>query len=341
MTSSLLAPAPQVLTKPPWARRHPVVVDANALIEDVLWRAHTGFSSLTFLGEQQLVAVVAPAHVDTEVREHLPMVVARTGRCSVELAVEVFETVHLPLIRFVDLPEEPPPDARVAGVALRDADDAPLAHLATLLAPSVVLTRDRHLTLEGFGQMDWLTTILLLRRLVELDTILWGGSRLVWLSLYLPVLGVGGLARRMARSEVALGLTLGLVVGVALWFRPQLRAAAATAWGRVEPVLAEIAEGAADALEERARTDEALQARLVRPVLPPNAESAAARILVERGEAISSKAIHDDLLCQGFDLTLATARLMLRTHASFVGTPGRGFELGQVRPPQWLHPTAD
>ena len=44
-----------------------------------------------------------------------------------------------------------------------------------LLAPSVVLTRDGHLTDAGMGQPDWLTTVLVLMRLAELDA-----ARLGW-----------------------------------------------------------------------------------------------------------------------------------------------------------------
>lgn len=210
----------EVLAVAPTRRRRPVVVDANSLIEDALWRARTGFSALTLLAEQHLVSVVAPVHVAREVREHLPRVAARNGCRN---AIEVFETVHLPLIQVVELPSELPADARVAGVAVRDADDAPLAHLAALLAPAVVLTRDRHLTREGFGEEDWLTTILLLRRLVELDKMFYGVSRFVSLGMYLSGLGLTSLLRRLAQSRAALGLAIGLVLGGALWFRTQLR----------------------------------------------------------------------------------------------------------------------
>jgi hypothetical protein len=173
----------RVLERPPWARRHPVVCDANALIEDVLRRARTDFTAMTFLAEHELAALVMPAPVEAEVREHLPAVAARTD-CPAELAMHVWETVPRQLVRVVELPDavEFPGDPRVAAVALRDGDDAPLAHLATLLAPCVVLTRDCHLTDEGFGQANWLTTVLLLKRLAELEALVFGGSRFVWLA---------------------------------------------------------------------------------------------------------------------------------------------------------------
>jgi hypothetical protein len=93
-----------VLERPPWARRHPVVCDANALIEDVLRRARADFTAMTFLAEHELAALVAPAYVEAEVYEHLPAVAARTG-CPVNLAERVWETVHRQLLRFVELPD--------------------------------------------------------------------------------------------------------------------------------------------------------------------------------------------------------------------------------------------
>lgn len=81
---------PYVLEVPPWRRRHPVVVDANVLIADALKRARDDFSALTYLSEQRLIAVVAPTHIGSKVREHLPRVASDTG-CSVELALETWE----------------------------------------------------------------------------------------------------------------------------------------------------------------------------------------------------------------------------------------------------------
>jgi hypothetical protein len=195
----------------------------------------------------------------------------------------------------------------------------------------VVLTRDRHLTREGFGDGDWLTTMLLLRRLAELDTMFYGGSRFIWLfCIRLPGLGLTRLIRRLAQSRIALGFVLGLIVGSVLWLREQLRSVDANAWARAVPVLEQTTEGMVSALEGRARTDEALQARLVLPALAPGAESAAARLLAERGERMPSEQIHAELVERGHDISLSATRRMLGAHPSFVGTPGRGFELGWV-----------
>jgi hypothetical protein len=323
-----LGPPADVLARPPWMRRHPVAVDACVLIPDVLRRTRADFSALTFVGEQKLAALVAPTHIDAKVREHLPEVAARKG-CSVELAIHVWETVHRPLIRFVDLPSELPRDQRVAAVAQRDDEDGPLAHLAVLLAPCVVLTGDGDLTRHGIGQDDWLATILLLKRLSELDAALWGGSRFAGLALYLPALAVGSAGRFLLQSELALGATIGMAIGAVLYLRPELRAAGASAWARVGPVLERAAELVAQGIELRAQADAALQPRLVTATAPPTVEQAAARLLAERWEPVSSVDIHAELVRRGHEGSLAATRALLREHPSFVPVPGRGFQLGR------------
>jgi hypothetical protein len=150
----------------------------------------------------------------------------------------------------------------VTAVALRDGDDAPLAHLALLLAPCVVLTRDRHLTDEGIGQSDWLNTLLILKRLAELDAMIWGGSQFVAVCLYLPWLAISGLGRQLMRFELALAAVIGIGIGSALFLRPQLRSAAVAAWARVGPGLERLMEVGAEEFERRAEAEEALRPRL-------------------------------------------------------------------------------
>ncbi len=146
----------------------------------------------------------------------------------------------------------------------------------------------------------------------------------------MPGLGLAGLVRRLAQSKIALGLALGLLVGGLVWFRPRLRSAATTAWERVEPALEEISEAMMLALEDRARTDEALQARLVLPVSAATVESAVARFLVERGEAVPSELIHAELLRRDCDISLTATRQMLRARPMFAGARGRGYQLGRT-----------
>jgi hypothetical protein len=322
-----LTPPVHVLNLPPSMRRHPVPVDANALIEDVLRRTRTEFTALTFLATQRLAALVAPTHIDAKVCERLPEVAEQTG-VSVNLAMEVWEGIHRPLIRFVDLPTLWHDD-RVAAVAGQDREDAPLAHLATLLAPTVVITRDRHLITAGLGQSDWLTTLLLLGELAQLDAMLWGGSRAVWLSLYLPGLGIGAIGRQPMGSELAGGIAIGVIVGAALFFPSELRAGATGAWKRAAPLLERLLEETTRAFDRRARAERALELRLVTATVPAAPEESTARLLIEHWDPIASEQIHERLLRSGHDISLGATRTMLRDHPAFVAIPGRGYQIGR------------
>jgi hypothetical protein len=196
-----------------------------------------------------------------------------------------------------------------------------------LLAPCVVLTQDRHLLRSGIGEADWLRTVLLLGELATLDETVWGSSRAAWLSVYLPGLALARLGRLIASSELALAIALALGVGAAVYGRPRLRSAAEGAWARVEPVLQLLGEAAVRGLEHRSRTEEALAARRVIPAAA-TAESAVARMLAEHWEPLPTERIRSRLRTQGHDLSLAATRKLLRGHPSFVGLPGKGYQLG-------------
>jgi hypothetical protein len=312
------------------------------VIEDVLRRTRTDVTALTFIGAQRLGLLVAPPQIDAEVCERLPEVAQRTG-CSVKLAQAMYEAIHRPLIRFVDVPDLSI-DERVAAVAKRDSDDAPLAYLATLLAPLIVLTSDSHLIAEGIGHGDWLKTILLLRDLAQIDAMLWSGGRVAWLGVDLPMRAGDIVVRQLARSEVAQGLALGLVVGAVLYLRPQLRSAVRRRWARVEPVVTQLWNATVEGLEKRAEAERALRLRLVMAGTPPPAEAAAARLLAEHGGQLASAEIHKQLQRRGHDVSLTATRTVLRDHPAFVSIPGCGYQLGRSLPASSAnapHPAGD
>jgi predicted nucleic acid-binding protein len=323
-------PAMRVLERPPSMRRHPVVVDANVLIEDVLRYARTGASTLTFLGEQEVAVLLAPTHIGAKVRQHLPRVAAQTD-CPLDKALEAWEGVHARLLRLVDLPPSIT-DERAMVVASKDPEDGPLAQLAALVAPAVVLTRDKHLTRAGIGQADWLSTVLVLSELARIEESLWNGSRAFYLSLFLPARAIFAICQQVARSEVATGLVLGLAVGAALFLRQELKDKAINGWRRVEPGLANLAELAAEKFEEHARASSSLDSRLVLPVGPPTPDIVLARLLAERGRMMTSEALHGELCRAGFTVSVAQTRQMLASRPQFVGVPGRGYQLGRALP---------
>jgi predicted nucleic acid-binding protein len=138
----------EVISQPPWQRRYPVVLDTSVLIADALRRSGTTFTALTFLAQHDFVSIVAPRHVEEEVLRKLPKAATDTRRDPAQV-LATLQSVHLPLIHFIDLPADLPADSGVMQVARRDRTDAPLAHLTTLLSPCLVLSTDKDLMDSG------------------------------------------------------------------------------------------------------------------------------------------------------------------------------------------------
>lgn len=319
----------EVMAEPPWQRRHPVVLDTTVLIADALKRSDTTFTALTYLAQRNVITMVAPRHVEEEVFRKLPKAALDTRR-DPSRVLATLESVHLPFVRFIDLPAALPEEVGVRTVAQRDDSDAPLAHLATLLSPCLVLSTDKDLTDSGYGNDGWLADVLLLGELAQLDNIVWGGGMLAYVSVAVPAYGVWKLIAFLARSKLGLGIAAAAAIGGAVWFRPQLRAAADRAGTHIKPVVEDALSSAASVLEQRANAEATYRSRLVVPSGPASVEAAAVRHLATRGRPIPSELLHSELTRQGHEISLASLRAFLRAHPAFVGQRGQGYQLGEL-----------
>lgn len=312
---------------PPNERRHPVVLDTSVLIQDVLRRSDGKFTGLPWLAQGGAITIVAPRHVEAEVYRRLPKAARETGRPELKVQ-ETLESVHLPLIRFVDLPGVFLEDPDLARVLARDPDDAPLAHLAKLLAPSLVLSSDKDLIDEGFGHQDWVTSVMLLGKLTELDQLVWSGAQFAYLSTFLPMVGVWKLGAWLAKSE--LGIIAMLVATAAGFiFRSGVKNIGASAKERVGPAMEKTAVHVTEVFGQLASAQADYQARLVLPAGAATVETDAARLLAGRARPISSDQVHHALVGR-HEATLAETRAMLREHPAFVGQRGKGYQLGRI-----------
>jgi hypothetical protein len=128
----------------PRGYRPAVLPDANALISDAIHRWRFGFSLMPLLAEQNIISLATAAHIDEKVYARLPLACGN-AHADPDAVREVYETRHRPLLRLVSVGELMRHDERVGAVALADPEDVPLAQLGVLLAPALVLTRDKHL----------------------------------------------------------------------------------------------------------------------------------------------------------------------------------------------------
>jgi predicted nucleic acid-binding protein len=307
-----------------------VVADANALIQDALWYARSSSSVLTSLADSGPIALLAPEHVEHEVQRHLPRA-ARDVGLDAAAAVAVWEQVHRPLLRFVRMPREETVDARVEVVARRDPDDVPVAQLAVLVAPCLVLTRDRDLLDAGIGEQQWVDALHLANRLAELELMLWGGVQSLHISTVLVGLGIRKVASLLARSDVALGLAAGAAAFAVVEFRDAMRERGAEVFARFGPGALRVLEGLADLIAQRAEAETVLRTRLVPPAGAPSAKNALARLLCERAEPRPAAQLHAELQLAGFSPPRTSVDVMLQSDPAFVSVRGRGWQLGELR----------
>lgn len=329
------APSPgDLFSKPPDRRRQPVVVDANALIEDAVYRTDHEWSALSALARSDQVTLLAPAQIDAEVYKHLPRVAGMTGRNST-LAVSMWEEHYRPFIRFVDVSAGLLADAGAAAVAEADVDDAPVMALARFVGPALVVTRDKHITRAGTGESDWLTGLHLLGGLTELDAKLWGGAQAAWLTVSLPAVGLHELGKLLARNPWALGAMLGAGLFLVTEVRPDLRRGVGTLGQRIAPTFLRAIEAADATLQQRAAQTRALERYLVEPPEERGLTAHAARLLAQAGRPLPLVNVHHEMSYGYGDVSLNAVRTAMNCEPAFRAIRGRGYDLGSLGSPAW------
>ena len=321
--------AAELFATRPRGHRPAVIADANALIADSIRRARGVFSLMPFLAERHLIRLLAADHIDGKVYARLPDACKKKRDVDLAAVTHAYETFHRPLLRLVQVGDLMLDDGRVGAVGLADAEDVPVAQLGVLLAPSLVLTRDPHLLDAGIGVEQWADALVLLKELVELDQMMWAGADGVMLSGALTVHGIGGLVRLLSRSELVLGVVLGLALGLGYWFRHELRQAPAklreSNWSALERVFTQ----AALAAERWEDADSRVRPTLVRPTTTETIEAVIARTLLQCGGPVPAVEVHHQLPCPWReDVVVDQVMVVLREQPAFELVRGRGWMLG-------------
>lgn len=141
----------------PWSlpQRLAAVVDTDVILANVGHEVKYGVTPrLVYSAQEGTVRLFASNHVYFEVYEKLPEVAADMG-IEAALIRDDFENVHLPLIRFVSVPDEVPSRSRSSKIT--HATDIPTGYLSELIAPCILFSRDRHLKGPGLAPQDWLS----------------------------------------------------------------------------------------------------------------------------------------------------------------------------------------
>lgn len=161
VASPMVPSVTEDLERPRWVRLDPhsstpgvpTILDADALLSSIRHHSLNDWPSrIARLSETGRLPVLASDHVYREVYKGLPKLAAGTG-LAISVLRSCFETAYLPYIRWVSVARGYGHDDRVALVT--DITDVPTAHLASLIAPCVVLSDDKSLRRPGFAAQQW------------------------------------------------------------------------------------------------------------------------------------------------------------------------------------------
>jgi VIT1/CCC1 family predicted Fe2+/Mn2+ transporter len=129
----------------------PAVLDASAIIDDLLYRTGPG-ARLSALQLSLLLGVLRPfGKLDLldEVESRLPEIAAKERRDLAKLRELLGEYTRE--LRLVDVTGLRFDDTDLRAIERENPDDAPSARLKLLLDPALLLTRDNDLLRHGFG----------------------------------------------------------------------------------------------------------------------------------------------------------------------------------------------
>lgn len=332
--------APDVFTTSPRYRRPSVIADANALISDSM-RSTRGLPCIMpTLARGGVINLVTAEHIDSKVYERLPDA-CRNTRTGVAAATEAYETTLRPLLRLVAVGELMLDDPLVGAVELVDEEDRAVAQLAVLLAPSMVLTMDKHLIAAGLGIREWADALFKLKHIAEIDDLVWGTASGASLAATLSIHGVIEFGRLLARSPIALGLTVSALLSAVLFYRNQIRALPGRVREHAGPVLDTAAVKANDLFERQHAMHRLIEPALVLPHPDEVLEAMVARVLIQRRDPLPGGHVHAQLPYswrEGYDVE--DVMDVLRSEPPFRLVRGRGWALGRPAVPGSRIPVA-
>jgi hypothetical protein len=325
MNTPSLRGLPATVELPSMTPLHAVVADANAVLEDVVEYALRGFSRMTMLMRLGAARVYVPEHVPAKVEAGLEEVAGHRG-VPLSAAREVWENVHRPVLIAVALPEIIElDDPRVHAVLAADPEDAPVAQLAVLLAPALLLTKDHHLLDADLGVAKWADALGLVEQIVAVDAMAYSTTQMAALAILLGCVGARAAARAVAASPVLLGLVIATGVLCVTEWRPVVGERLGASRDAMKRAGSNALALAGDAAEHRTSAQQRLQALAVRPATT-TAVTTAARTL-----ATSRAPLPLDLLVPGF--AAADVERALSGHPAFV-IESAGLALGRPITPR-------
>lgn len=199
-----------------------VVVDANALLRSIRYRASTGITpNIIGVSAGAPWRIFATTAVLGEVVDKMPRLAGGNEELLGAMRA-VFESEFRSVITWVEVDHSEHTDRRVTEVRERDPDDAATAVLAELLAPCLVWSDDGDLIEPGIADGEWERTAAFALLVTE------GHERqnAVALTFSFPLVAIGAGTHYVVKRAPAIGyFGLGVVAGAFLTLiaSPELR----------------------------------------------------------------------------------------------------------------------
>jgi hypothetical protein len=306
------------------------VVDADALLSSIENQCRTGQRSrILRIAEARTCCAYAEDHVYGETYRGIHKM-ARSSPVSVNQMQRCFEEDYLPVLRWVKSSGGSTNDERVSQVI--DETDVPTAEVASLIAPCLVLSGDKHLRDPGIAPAHWRDAAGYGTQIVRAAAEQEGLIIAVGIP---PVAMVGG------------GIKLGKAVGLRPWLSVGIMLLIAyfilkdsDRRERIGNTLGPLIEGfvelmnRADAREEEAIRE--LKGLMFQPTAP-TVKQQVATVLARSREPLLAKELHqtvEEVFISDAIPTLAEVRGTLKDSSEFVVVERYRWQLGGLAGPQ-------
>ncbi len=306
--------------------RFVLVLDADALLSSVAHQCSRGYRPrLLRVLESNSCRGFAPDHVYGEAYKGL--VKFANEATSLGKLRRCFEERYLPHIRWVDTSIETINDARVALVIEQDLTDVPTAQLASLIAPCLVVSGDKHLRRPGVAPAEWVAALGHGTEIVEGADQQDGLSTAVALPVALVLGGGAHLGKKLRIPWWVVASAAG-AGGYAVLRDPDRRRTIAT---RSRPWLESFLEMLAQAYARQREGIAGLRELMFQPDGEPTPKQQIATVLARAPEPLLAADLHYELT-RHFDLvpTLDEMRSTLRTSPEFTNPARYRWALGRV-----------
>lgn len=301
----------------------PAVLDTNWVRSAFDWQlSHPNWKPGTVIAaDEGVLKLFMPEPTLEEVFDRLPRFAQQLSTRPQTLESLLVEH-WLPSIQVVPMPRDCNDD-RVAEIT--DTDDIPAGHLASLLAPCVLLSNDKGFAPLGVA-MRRIPAPVVLTAAATVRT----SHNLVRLGMAAPaapLLLVGGVAR-VANEKLGLPYWISIPVGAfggylgVRWYRRQPEEARARLRDTASEMLGRYADELSAQMEREQQARRILSERVVNPVWPRGLDAIVLRRLAYADQPISAQRLIDEMPPDE-KLPVTTVRSILRAHDAAVEF-GRG-----------------